>query len=85
MIKAVKFTCGYDSETNIFAISSLATKLENALAKVSKLLKAQGLISNTQEHATKFQDVHNEKWNALISAIALRNQKCTMQNGMHPL
>ena len=76
MIKAVKMTCGYDSETNTFAIPSLATKLGNALVKVSKLLKAQGLISNNQElvkHATEFQDVHNEKWNALISATALRN------------
>lgn len=76
MIKAVKFTCGYDSETNTFAIPSLATKLGNALVKVSKLLKAQGPISNNQElvkHAIEFQDVHNEKWNALISATALRN------------
>ena len=76
MIKAVKFTCGYESESNTFAIPSLATKLGNALVKVSKLLKAQGLIANNQElvkHATEFQDVHSEKWNALISATALRN------------
>lgn len=76
MVQAVKITCGYDSETNTFATPSLATKLGNALVKVSKLLKAQGLISDDQElvkHATEFQDVHNEKWNALISATALRN------------
>ncbi|XP_059210360.1 uncharacterized protein LOC131989178 [Centropristis striata] len=76
MVKAVKFTCGYDSETNTFAIPSLATKLGHSLVKVSKLLKAQGLISNNKElvkHATEFQDVHKEKWNALISATALRN------------
>ena len=66
----------------------LATKLGSALVEVSKLLKAQGLISNNQElvkHAPKFQDVHNEKWNALISETVLRNQKCKMQNGVHPL
>lgn len=76
MVKAVKSTCGYESRGNTFAIPSLATKLGNALVKVSKLLKAQGLISNNQElvkHASEFQEVHNQKWNALVSATALRN------------
>ncbi|TKS64907.1 hypothetical protein D9C73_027699 [Collichthys lucidus] len=76
MVNAVKRTCGYESRTNTFAIPSLATKLGNALVKVSKLLKAQGLISNNQElvkHASEFQEVHNQKWNALVSATALRN------------
>ncbi|XP_048853094.1 uncharacterized protein LOC125721136 isoform X6 [Brienomyrus brachyistius] len=75
-VKAVKFTCGYDSETNKFLIPSLANKLGNALVKVSKLLKAQGLISNNKElveNASKFLDVHQQKWNEMISATALRN------------
>lgn len=75
-VKAVKFTCGYDSETAKFVIPSLANKLGNALVKVSKLLKAQGLISNNKElvkNASDFQDVHQEKWNEMISATALRN------------
>ena len=75
-IKAVKKTCGYDTETNKFLIPSLATKLGNALVKVSKLLKAQGLITNNKEltkNATEFLDVHGEKWNEMISATALRN------------
>lgn len=76
MVKAVKSTCGYESSTNAFVIPSLATKLGNALVKVSKLLKAQGLITGNQElvkRASEFQEVHNEKWNALVSATALRN------------
>ncbi|XP_069380678.1 uncharacterized protein [Paralichthys olivaceus] len=75
-VKAVKHTCGYDSETQKFLIPSLATKLGNALVKVSKLLKAQGLISNNKElvkNASEFQEVHQEKWNEMISATALRN------------
>ncbi len=75
-VKAVKSTCGYDSETNKFLIPSLANKLGNTLAKASKLLKAQGLISNDEElvkNASEFQDVHQEKWNEMISATALRN------------
>ncbi|XP_037391636.1 uncharacterized protein LOC119263482 isoform X4 [Pygocentrus nattereri] len=75
-VKAVKLTCGYDSETNKFLIPSLANKLGNTLVKVSKLLKAQGLISNNDKlvkNASEFQDVHQEKWNELISATALRN------------
>ncbi|XP_048846148.1 uncharacterized protein LOC125717126 isoform X21 [Brienomyrus brachyistius] len=75
-VKAVKFTCGYDSETNKFLIPSLANKLGNALVKVSKLLKAQGLISNNKElveNASKSLDVHQQKWNEMISATALRN------------
>ncbi|XP_032382955.1 uncharacterized protein LOC116696235 [Etheostoma spectabile] len=75
-IKAVKFTCGYDSEANKFVIPSLANKLGNTLVKASKLLKAQGLISNNKElvkNATEFQEVHQEKWNEMISATALRN------------
>uniref|UniRef100_A0A1A8FTH6 Si:ch73-211l13.2 n=3 Tax=Nothobranchius korthausae TaxID=1143690 RepID=A0A1A8FTH6_9TELE len=75
-VKAVKFTCGYDSETSKYTIPSLATKLGNTLVKISKLLKAQGLISNDNElvkKATEFLDVHQEKWNELISATALRN------------
>lgn len=75
MVKAVKSTCGYESRTNTFAIPSLATKLRNALVKVSKILKAHGLISNNQElvkHASEFQELHNQKWNALVSATALR-------------
>ncbi|KAL6476808.1 hypothetical protein MHYP_G00153070 [Metynnis hypsauchen] len=75
-VKAVKLTCGYDSETNKFLIPSLANKLGNTLVKVSKLLKAQGLISNNDKlvkNASEFQDVHQAKWNELISATALRN------------
>ncbi len=75
-VKAVKFMCGYDSESDRFMIPSLANKLGNALVKVSKLLKAQGLISNNKElvkNASDFQDVHQEKWNEMISATALRN------------
>ncbi|KAK0142303.1 hypothetical protein N1851_020037 [Merluccius polli] len=74
-VKAVKCTCGYDSETNKFMIPSLANKLGNVLFKVSKL-KAQGLISNHKElvrNASEFQDIHGEKWNEMISATASRN------------
>nr|XP_061820617.1 uncharacterized protein LOC133609127 [Nerophis lumbriciformis] len=59
MVKAVKYTCGFD--TNKFWIPSLANKLGNSLVKVSKLLKAQGLIKNNEElvrNATQFQDVY---------------------------
>ncbi|XP_051285298.1 uncharacterized protein LOC127379576 isoform X6 [Dicentrarchus labrax] len=76
MVKAVKLTCGFDSDTNTFLIPSLANKLGNALVKVSKLLKAQGLISENKElvrNATEFQEVHSEKWNEMVSATALRN------------
>ncbi|CAJ1071516.1 uncharacterized protein LOC124050300 [Xyrichtys novacula] len=75
-VKAVKLTCGYESDTNKFLIPSLAIKLGNALVKASKLLKAQGLISNNNElvkNASGFQEVHQEKWNEVISATALRN------------
>jgi len=60
----------------MFKIPSLANKLGNSLVKVSKLLKAQGLMSNNSELAKKaseFQDVHQDKWNEIISATALRN------------
>lgn len=75
-VKAVKYTCGYDSTTNKFMIPTLANKLGHALVKASKLLKAQGLISNNKElvkNASEFQDVHREKWNEMVSAAALRN------------
>ncbi|KAG1937383.1 hypothetical protein F2P79_018231 [Pimephales promelas] len=75
-VKAVKYTCGYDSETDKFMIPSLANKLGNSLVKVSKLLKAQGLISNDKQlvkNASEFLEVHQNKWNELISATALRN------------
>nr|XP_055046620.1 uncharacterized protein LOC129432300 isoform X3 [Misgurnus anguillicaudatus] len=75
-VKAVKYTCGYDSETDKFMIPSLANKLGNSLVKVSKLLKARGLISNDQKlvkYASNFQEVHANKWNELISSTALRN------------
>lgn len=75
-VEAVKATCGYDNETNKFLIPSLANKLGHSLVKVSKLLKAQGLITNNKElvkRASEFQDVHQEKWNEMISATALRN------------
>ncbi|XP_028274353.1 uncharacterized protein LOC114449059 isoform X3 [Parambassis ranga] len=75
-VAAVRATCGYDSETNKFMIPSLANKLGNTLVKVSKLLKAQGLISDNKDlvkMASDFQEVHQEKWNEMISATALRN------------
>lgn len=75
-VKAVKSTCGYDSETNKFLIPSPAYKLGHALVKASKLLKAQGFMSNNKElvkSSSEFQEVHQEKWNSLISATALRN------------
>lgn len=76
VIKVVKVTCGYDSDSNKFTIPSLAKKLGHMLVKVSKLLKAQGLIMNNPElvkKATEFQEVHNERWNEMISAAAIRN------------
>ena len=60
IIKAVKMSCVYDSDSNKLLIPSLANKLGYALVKVSKLLKAQGLISNNQElvrNATEFQEI----------------------------
>lgn len=35
-VKAVKYTCGYDSTTNKFLIPTLANKLGHALVKTSK-------------------------------------------------
>uniref|UniRef100_A0A9J7ZFM4 SET domain-containing protein n=2 Tax=Cyprinus carpio carpio TaxID=630221 RepID=A0A9J7ZFM4_CYPCA len=73
-VKAVKYTCGYESEK--FMIPSLAKKLGNSLLQVSKLLKAQGLMSNDKQrvkNASEFQDVHQEKWNEMILDTALRN------------
>ncbi|XP_050965197.1 uncharacterized protein rnf214 isoform X2 [Labeo rohita] len=73
-VKAVKYTCGYESDK--FMIPSLAKKLGSSLVKVSKFLKAQGLISNDEElvkNASEFQHVHQEKWNEMILATALRN------------
>ena len=64
VIKAVKVTCGYDSDSNKFAIPSLAYKLGHTLVKASKLLKAQGLIMDNAElvkNATEFQEVHNHR------------------------
>ncbi|XP_067278152.1 uncharacterized protein [Pseudorasbora parva] len=75
-VKAVKYTCGYDGETDKFMIPSLANKIGNSLVKVSKLLKAQGLISNDKQlvkNASEFLEVHENKWNEMISATALRN------------
>ncbi|XP_030018186.1 uncharacterized protein LOC115438607 isoform X3 [Sphaeramia orbicularis] len=76
MVKAVKNTCGFDSETNKFLIPSLAYKMGHTLVKISRLLKAQGLMSNNDElvrNATQFQKIHSEKWNKLITATALKN------------
>ncbi|XP_016309118.1 uncharacterized protein LOC107663407 isoform X4 [Sinocyclocheilus anshuiensis] len=73
-VKAVKYTCGYESDK--FMIPSLAKKLGNSLLQVSKLLKAQGLLSNDKQrvkNASEFQDVHQEKWNEMILDTALRN------------
>lgn len=77
-VKAVKFTCGHESESNRFLIPSLANKLGHSLVKISRLLKAKGLISNNEKlvkDATNFEAVHKEKWHELISATALRNIK----------
>lgn len=75
-VKAVKFTCGHESESGRFLVPSLANKLGHSLVKISKLLKAKGLISNNEKlvkDATNFEAVHKEKWHELISAVALRN------------
>ncbi|CAL8302501.1 unnamed protein product [Arctogadus glacialis] len=69
VIKAVKVTCGYDSDSHKFTIPSLAKKIGHTLVKVSKLLKAQGLIMNNHElvkNATEFQEVHNERHGLLF-------------------
>ncbi|XP_067287761.1 uncharacterized protein [Pseudorasbora parva] len=82
-VKAVKYTCGYDSESDKYLIPTLATKLGNSLVKVNKVLKAQGLLSNNKElvkTASEFQDLHEEKWNEMISATALRNIKEAKNN-----
>lgn len=76
MVKAVRCTCGYDDAKEVFKIPSLATKIGNSLVKVSKLLKAQGLITRNEQrvkNASDFLDVHQSKWNELVSATALRN------------
>ncbi|XP_056623629.1 uncharacterized protein LOC130436722 isoform X2 [Triplophysa dalaica] len=77
-VKAVKYTCGYDCESDKFTIPSLANKLGKSLVKASQLLKAQGLISNNKQlvkNTIQFQEVHREKWYDLISATALRNMR----------
>ena len=53
------------------------------ILKASKLLKAWGLISNNKElvkNASEFQEVHQEKWNEMISATALRNIREAKRN-----
>ncbi|XP_048058438.1 uncharacterized protein LOC125275496 isoform X2 [Megalobrama amblycephala] len=82
-VKAVKHTCGYDIETDKFSIPTLANKLGNSLVKVNKVLKAQGLLSNNKElvkNASEFQDIHEEKWNEMISGTALRNMRDAKSN-----
>ncbi|XP_036379353.1 uncharacterized protein LOC118774233 isoform X4 [Megalops cyprinoides] len=82
-VKAVKFTCGYDSETHKYKVSSLATKLGNILVKLSKLLKAQALITKNEglvQKATDFQEVYKARWNELISATASHNTAETKWN-----
>ncbi|XP_067243639.1 uncharacterized protein [Chanodichthys erythropterus] len=82
-VKAVKHTCGYNIETDKFSIPTLANKLGNSLVKVNKVLKAQGLLSNNKElvkNASEFQDIHEEKWNEMISATALRNMRDAKSN-----
>lgn len=77
-VKAVKYTCGYDCESDKFMIPSLTNKLGKLLVKASQLLKAQGLVSNNKQlvkNAIEFQDVHREKWYEMISATALRNMR----------
>ncbi|XP_048829702.1 uncharacterized protein LOC125706891 isoform X7 [Brienomyrus brachyistius] len=76
VIKAVQITCGYQRETEKYKIPSLARKLGNSLVKLSKLVKAQALITGNEvleKKATDFQEVHKEKWNELVSATAGRN------------
>lgn len=76
--RAVQFTCGFDSERNVFKIPSQANKLGNSLVKVSKLLKAQGLIRNASElvrKASAFHNVYQEKWNELISSTVLKKHQ----------
>lgn len=52
-VTAVQFICWYDGETSKFSVPSLANKLGNSLVQISKLLKAQGLISNNKELLSK--------------------------------
>ena len=75
-VKAVKLTCGYNSETENFKVGTLALKLGHSLGKLAKLVESNGRIAENHmvvEKARSFQQVHAAKWNALISSTALRN------------
>ncbi|XP_005171592.1 uncharacterized protein isoform X1 [Danio rerio] len=77
-IEAVKSTCGFESESGSFRLPSLARKLGISLLKVSKLLKAQGLISSRRQQvrsASEFQELHRAQWGQLISRAALRSSR----------
>ena len=76
VVKAVKKTCGYESETESYKIKCLALKLGHSLKKVAKLMESNARMSGNDEmvaQAVDFQKVHETRWSDYISLTALRN------------
>ncbi|XP_061620861.1 uncharacterized protein LOC133473276 isoform X1 [Phyllopteryx taeniolatus] len=83
LTEAVKSTCGYNIKAGKLTYPTLANKLHNTLTEASKLLEAQGLITDNEalvKKATEFQKVHQKRWNELISPVGLRNIKDSRWN-----
>ena len=74
VINAVRSVAGYNEESNLFGIGSLAVKLGHSLKKIANILECNALmVGNAEdaESARNFSTIYDKKWNECISAGAL--------------
>ncbi|XP_008334507.1 uncharacterized protein LOC103397869 isoform X2 [Cynoglossus semilaevis] len=83
VVSAVKVVAGYNAETKMFKIPSLAVKLGYHLQKACSIVESNALKLGDKDlakSAQNFLSVYQRKWNMLVSSGALSNMNESKMN-----
>lgn len=83
VVSAVKVVAGYNAETKMFKIPSLAVKLGYHLQKACSIVESNALKLGDKDLAKSAQNfllVYQRKWNMLVSSGALSNMNESKMN-----
>ncbi|XP_016376678.1 uncharacterized protein LOC107715123 [Sinocyclocheilus rhinocerous] len=74
-VNAVKRTAGYNEETHVYEIASVAVKRGHSLSKIAMLIESHSTINGdeaTAKAANSFQQLYQSRWPEYISTAARR-------------
>ncbi|KAL0970083.1 hypothetical protein UPYG_G00236930 [Umbra pygmaea] len=76
VVDAVRAVAGYNENSNLYGIASLAVKLGHSLKKVANIIECNALMlgnAKMAKSAQNFSTLYEKQWNESISATALHS------------